>query len=203
MRHNRRTLRLGRNFSKRRALLENLVGSLLTYQEIQTTLPKAKAAKRLADHLITLGKEDSLAAKRQVFSYLQDHTLTSKVFREVAPRFKDRKGGYTRILQLNRRKGDGAPLALLELTEKEIKVKEIKKSKKKEVKAAKGAVSHGGHEHEKRPAKERGTKEEPLRTEAEAPREAHFPKHPEAKKEKPKTSFFKNLGRFFRNKGGG
>ena len=202
MRHNRRTLRLGRNFSKRKALLENLVGSLLTYQEIHTTLPKAKAAKRLADHLITLGKDGSLSAKRQVFSYLQDHQLTSKVFREVAPRFKDRKGGYTRILQLARRKGDGATLAILELTEKEIKVKELKKSKKKDAKAEKG-LAPTDHEHGKKPAKERGSKEEQAKPEASPSKEAHFPKHPEAKKEKPKSNFFKNLGRFFRNKGGG
>lgn|SRR3989338_7949728 len=188
MRHNRRTTRLGRNFSKRRALLENLVSSLLSYQEIKTTLPKAKAARRLADHLITLGKKDTLASRRQVFSYLQDHQLTSKVFREVAPRFKDRKGGYTRILQLDRRKGDGAQLALLELTEKEIIVKEPKKSKKKETKPDKPAVAgHTGREHEMKPTKDRAAREE----------------RPEPKKDKPKMGFFKNLGRFFRNKGGG
>lgn len=185
MRHHRRTARLGRNFSERRALLENLVGSLLSHQEIKTTLPKAKAAKRLADHVITLGKNDTLASRRQVFSYLQDHQLTSKLFKEVAPRFKERKGGYTRILQLQRRKGDGAQLALLELTEKEIVVKEQNKPKKKEPK----------------PAKDHAARE--ARAEGEAPKETHFPKHPEKKQEKPKMGFFKNLGRFFRNKGGG
>jgi len=200
MRHHRRTARLGRNFSERRALLENLVGSLLSYQEIKTTLPKAKAAKRLADHVITLGKNDTLASRRQVFSYLQDHQLTSKLFKEVAPRFKERKGGYTRILQLQRRKGDGAQLALLELTEKEIVVKEQKKPKKKESKAAAG---HAGHEHEKKLAKDHAAREERSKAEGDAPKEAHFPKHPEKKQEKPKMGFFKNLGRFFRNKGGG
>ncbi len=200
MRHHRRTARLGRNFSERRALLENLVGSLLSYQEIKTTLPKAKAAKRLADHVITLGKNDTLASRRQVFSYLQDHQLTSKLFKEVAPRFKERKGGYTRILQLQRRKGDGAQLALLELTEKEIVVKEQKKPKKKESKAAAG---HAGHEHEKKLAKDHAAREERSKAEGDAPKEAQFPKHPEKKQEKPKMGFFKNLGRFFRNKGGG
>ena len=192
MRHHRRTARLGRNFSERRALLENLVSSLMSHQEIQTTLQKAKAAQRLADHVITLGKKDTLASRRQVFSYFQDHQLTSKVFKEVAPRFKERKGGYTRILQLQRRKGDGAQLALLELTEKEIIVKEQKKPKKKESKpATKKAPPAGG-------GSASGGKGE-----GEAPKEAHFPKHPEQKQEKPKTGFFKNLGRFFRNKGGG
>ena len=188
MRHHRATRRLGRNFSERKALAESLVASLLSHQEITTTLEKAKMAKRLADRLITLGKENSLAAKRQVFSYLQDHELTAKVFGEVAPRFKNRQGGYTRILHLNRRKGDGAALALLELTEKEIKVKEVKKPKKKETKEEKSVHPEEGAAHEPRRGKEQ---------------EAEFPKHPEAKKEKPKTGFFKNLGRFFRNKGGG
>src|SRR3989338_10045304 len=124
MRHHRQTKRLGRNRAERTELIENMVTSLLTYQTIQTTLQKAKVARRLADRVISLGKKDTLASRRQVFSYLQDHTLTSKVFKEVAPRFKNRVGGYTRILHLQRRKGDVADLALLELTEQEIIVKE-------------------------------------------------------------------------------
>jgi len=190
MRHNRQTHRLGRNFSERRALLENLVTSLLKHQEIKTTLQKAKAAKRLADHVITLGKNDTLHSRRQVFSFIQNHQLTSKVFKEVAPRFKSRNGGYTRILQINKRKGDGAQLAILELTEKEIIIKEPKKTKKKGAKPEAGSVTHGSHPevHEEHP---KGTE-----------KETHFPKHAEPKKEKPKTGFFKNLGKFFRNKGG-
>ena len=176
MRHNRRTKRFGRSDAERRAMLENIVSSLLTRQEIKTTLPKAKEAKRLADRLITLGKEDSLSARRQVFSCLQDHALTSKIFKEVAPRFKNRKGGYTRILQLGRRKGDGATLALLELTEKEIKVKEAPKKS--------AATAPPTHEHKRE----------------DTPR---IQKPQEIKKEKPKTGFFRNLSRFFRNKGGG
>ncbi len=199
MRHNRQTHRLGRTFSERKALLESMVGSLLKYQEIKTTLQKAKAAQRLADHVITLGKDGTLTAKRRVFSYLQDHVLTSKVFEEVAPRFKDRKGGYTRILRLQRRKGDGAQLALLELTEKEIKVKEEKKSKKKSGAAPQEKTGHEGHTHKHGKAHE--TKEEHPKSEPQTP--THFTKHPEAKKDKPKQGFFKNLGRFFRNKGGG
>ena len=190
MRHNRQTHRFGRSLGERQAMLENLVTSLLRHQEIKTTVQKAKAAKRLADHLITLGKKDSLASRREVFSYLQDHELTSKIFKDVAPRFKNRNGGYTRILQLPiRRKGDGADLALLELTEKEIRVKEAKKEKKKEAKDHKG---HAGHEHEPK-AKPPGR--------PEAAPEAR-PKA-ETKKEKPIRGFFKNIGKFFRNKGGG
>ena len=188
MRHNRQTHRLGRTATERKALLESLVSSLLKHQEITTTLQKAKAAKRLADHVITLGKNDTLHSRRQVFSYMQDHQLTSKIFKEVAPRFKKRNGGYTRILQVNRRKGDGAQLAILELTEKEIIVKEPKKTaKKKDAKSQKGAAAHETHEEQQPKTQEK---------------EAHFPKHGEPKKEKPNTGFFKNLGKFFRNKGG-
>lgn len=188
MRHQRNTKRLGRNRAERKALVENLVMSLLNYQQIKTTLPKAKVAKRLADRVIQLGKTDTLSARRRVFSYLQDHTLTSRLFKEVAPRFKSRNGGYTRILQLQRRKGDGAQMALLELTEKEIKVKETKKTAKKNVKPEKGHEGHEhgaeGHEHTKP--------------------DTHFQKHPEGRPEKPgKGGFFKDLGKFFRNKGGG
>ena len=176
MRHQRQTKRFNRNPKERRAMLENIVGSLMRYQVIQTTVQKAKAAQRLADRVITLGKTDSLAARRQVFAYLQDNELTSKIFKEVAPRFKNRNGGYTRILRLQLRKGDGAQMALLELTEKEIKVKEPPKKKEK-------------HEHKHPEAK---------------PDAAAHPKHTEEpKREKPRGGFFKNLGKFFRNKGGG
>ena len=176
MRHNRRTKKFGRTGSERKALLEGLVGSLMTYQQIKTTVQKAKEAKRLADHVITLGKTNTLAAKRQ------DHQLTSKLFNESAPRFKNRQGGYTRILQLDRRKGDGASLALLELTEKEIKIKEVKKTKKK----AAEDKAHEGHDHSH---------------EGHAHDAEH--KKPETKKDsKQQPGFFKNIGKFFRNKGG-
>mgnify|MGYP001579318368 CR=1 FL=1 len=167
-------------------MLENMVLSLLSYQQITTTLQKAKEAKKLADRVITLGKKDSLHSRRQVFSFLQDHEVTSKLFKEVAPRFKDRNGGYTRILQLQRRKGDGAQLALLELTEKEIKIKETK-TKKKEEKTEKGH-GHEGHGHKS---------------------ESPAPSKPEARKDQPrglsepkKGGFFGNVSKFFRNKGG-
>jgi large subunit ribosomal protein L17 len=189
MRHNRQTHRLGREHSERKAMIENMVTSLLIHQEIKTTLQKAKAAQRLADRVITLGKTDTLAARRMAFSYLQDHQLTSKLFKEVAPRFKDRKGGYTRILHLQRRKGDGAQLALLQLTEQEIRVKETKKKKK-------ATKDHEGHSHEHG---EKHEHEEPKAGE----KDAHKPPD---KKEKPSNQppgFFKNIGKFFKNKGGG
>ena len=191
MRHNQEKHRLGRNPKERKAMLENMVSSLIIHQQITTTLQKAKATQRLADRVISLGKKDSLASRRQVFSYLQDHQLTSRLFKEVAPRFKSRNGGYTRILHLQRRKGDGADLALLELTEKEIKVKEAKPKSKKEPKTDTHKHSHEGHEHKHA--------EEPK---AKAPEKPAHPKQ-EQKKDKPKSGFFSNVSKFFRNKGGG
>lgn len=192
MRHNRRTLRLGRNHSERRAMLENMVTSLLVHQEIKTTLMKAKAAQRLADKVITLSKDDTLASRRRAFSVLQDHQLTSTLFKVVGPRFKNRKGGYTRILHLSRRKGDGATMALLQLTEKEIKVKASPKSKAKTEKH--DHSSHAGHSHPH-------SHEEPKKEHTKAHEEKRAP---EIGKEKtpPQKGFFKNISRFFRNKGG-
>ena len=164
-------------------MLENLVSSLIYHQQITTTLQKAKQTQRLADRVISLGKKDSLASRRQVFSYLQDHTLTSRLFKEVAPRFKSRNGGYTRILHLQRRKGDGAELALLELTEKEIVVKEAKPKKEKEHKHEAGHEHKHEHKHDAKP---------------EAPKAKAHDKKPEPNK----GGFFRNVSKFFRNKGG-
>jgi large subunit ribosomal protein L17 len=198
MRHRRRTHRFGRNPKERQAMLENLVTSLLTHQQITTTLEKAKETKKLADRVITLGKADSLHSRRQAFSYLQDHALTSKLFKEVAPRFKTRAGGYTRILQLSRRKGDGAQMALLELTEKEIKVKEAKPKKAKEHKHEHGHGHDHEHKHEAKPDAPKG------KTPAGKPERAGEPpaKGGSASGGK-KGGFFRNISKFFRNKGGG
>jgi large subunit ribosomal protein L17 len=184
--------KLGRNTPEREALMRNLVSSLLTHQEITTTVQKAKEAKRLADRVITMGKTDSLHSRRKAYSVLQNHDLTSKLFKEVAPRFKSRNGGYTRIMQLaTKRKGDGADMAILELTEKEIIIKE---TPKKQQKAKKDSHGHDHEAHDAHASQPHA-----------APDAAARPKHAEPKKDKPqqKGQFFKNLGKFFRNKGGG
>ena len=194
MRHNRRTKRFNRSYSERQALLENLVSALLSHQAIKTTVQKAKEAQRLADHVIQIGKNDTLAARRQAYSYLQDHQLTSKLFKEVAPRFKAREGGYTRIMRLGRRKGDGAEVALLELTEKEIKLKEPKKKSKK---GGKDDHGHDGHDHG-----HEGHSHGPDKPKTKGP-DKTGERATDSKKDKPKTGFFRDLGKFFRNKGGG
>jgi large subunit ribosomal protein L17 len=115
MRHRKKVKKLNRPKAHRTALLKNLARSLLIHYGIITTLSKAKETNKLISTLITLGKKGTLFARRRAFTYLQDKLLVKKLFEEIAPRFADRRGGYTRIIQLGPRKGDGAKIALLEL----------------------------------------------------------------------------------------
>jgi len=118
---------LNRFTSWRKATLFSLGRNLLVYQSIKTTVQKAKATKALVEKLITLAKENSVAAKRNAFKILQDHKLVSLLFNEIAPRFKSKSSGYTRIIGLGARRGDNAQMVILELTE--IKKKETRKPK--------------------------------------------------------------------------
>lgn len=118
MRHRVQRSRLSLSFSPRKALLIALSRALLINGKIITTKERAKNARRLAEQLITLGKDGSLSAKRRAYAILKEHQLVSKLFNDIAPKFKSRSGGYTRIMRLNNRKGDGAEMVLFELTEK-------------------------------------------------------------------------------------
>ena len=115
MRHGNSGRKLSRNTSHRRALLRNMVTSFLEHGRLITTLPKAKEIRPLAEKMITLGKRDSLHARRQVHAYLLKEAIAKRVFDTIAPKFADRKGGYSRIIKLGNRKGDGADLAVIEL----------------------------------------------------------------------------------------
>jgi large subunit ribosomal protein L17 len=117
MRHQLAGRKLGRPASHRWAMYRNLVTDLLKYGKITTTLPKAKEARSLADKMITLGKEGSLASRRRAMSFIYDEAVVEKVFSEYAPRFKSRAGGYTRVLKMGQREGDRAPMARLEMVE--------------------------------------------------------------------------------------
>lgn len=183
MRHNRTRRRLKRNFSHRKQMLENLVMSLLQHQAVRTTWPKAKEAQKLADRLITLGKAGTLHSRRRAFAILGNRKVTQALFERIAPRFKARAGGYTRVLHYGVRQGDGAPLALLELTEKEIVEKKPRPEKKAKAEPREGA------------------KAEAAERKAGAP-EARPKAEPHRHVEKPKKSFFSNIQRFFRKKGG-
>ena len=113
MRHATRNQRLSRPSEHRQALLNSLVKSLVLHGQIRTTFARAKEAQRLADRLVSLGKEGSIHARRRAFRVLQDRTLVKRLFADIAPRFVDAPGGYTRVLRLALRNGDGAQQALL------------------------------------------------------------------------------------------
>ena len=118
MRHNNNGRKLGRPTSHRLAMLSNMVGSLIEHERITTTLPKAKEARRLAEKVITLGKKNTLHARRQAFSIVKNETLVKKVFDVLGPRFSARPGGYTRILKAGVRHGDNADVSILEFVER-------------------------------------------------------------------------------------
>lgn len=131
MRHRVKRYQLRRNTAHRRALLRNLVTSLLEKERIKTTLAKAKAARPVAEKMITLAKKDTLAARRLALAFLTKEVAVQKLFSELGPRFKERPGGYTRVVKLGPRSGDGAPMAMLELLGAEYKKKAKKKEKDK------------------------------------------------------------------------
>jgi large subunit ribosomal protein L17 len=115
MRHKKRGRQLGRDTHHRRALFRNLVTSLLEHERIETTEAKAKEIRGIADRIITLGKQGNLAARRRAASYLMMPETVSKLFSEIAPRFIQRQGGYTRLIRTRVRNGDGAKMAVVEL----------------------------------------------------------------------------------------
>lgn len=129
MRHQVKKGKLGRNTAHRRALLRNLVTSFLECERIRTTLAKARAARPVAEKMITLAKRGTLHARRQALAYMTKEAAVQKLFTELGPRFAERAGGYTRIVKLDKRAGDGASMAMLELVGTEFKKKTKKKSK--------------------------------------------------------------------------
>jgi large subunit ribosomal protein L17 len=135
MRHLKSGSKLGRNPAHRRATLRNLVTNLIEKERIQTTVRRAKAARPLAERMITLGKRDSLHARRQAAAFLTTVGATKKLFTELAPRFAERAGGYTRIVRAGWRIGDGAELAILEFIGSELKKKEKKPKKEQPAEA--------------------------------------------------------------------
>ena len=118
MRHRHGLRKLNRTSSHRLAMLRNMTNSLLTHEVIRTTLPKAKELRRVAEPMITLAKEPSLANRRLAFDRLRDRDVVSKLFNELGPRYKTRPGGYLRILKFGFRVGDKAPMALVELVDR-------------------------------------------------------------------------------------
>src|SRR2546421_7482520 len=132
MRHRVAGYKLKRDISDRRALLRNLVTSVIEHERVITTVPKAKAAKPLVEKMITLAKDDTLHARRQAASYLQTPASVKKLFDKLGTRFGQRSGGYTRVVRLGFRKGDGAEQAMLELVGSELVKPAAERAKRKE-----------------------------------------------------------------------
>ncbi len=131
MRHNKAGRRLGRTTSHRIAMFRNMVTSLLNHERITTTDSKAKELRPIAEKLITLGKHGDLNSIRLAASYVRDKKIVTKLFSVIAPRYKEREGGYTRIIKVGARLGDCAELSIIELVEEEFTKKEVKKPKMK------------------------------------------------------------------------
>lgn len=119
MRHRKQGRKLNRKPSHRKAMFINMSQALIKHEQIMTTLPKAKELRSVVDKLITLGKKGGLANRKRAISKLQDEALVEKVFSTLAERYKDREGGYTRVLKAGFRKGDDAPMAIIELVERD------------------------------------------------------------------------------------
>ena len=118
MRHQKSGRKLNRTSSHRKAMFKNMAVSLFEHELIRTTLPKAKELRRVAEPLITMAKEDSVANRRLAFARLRDEAAVAKLFRELGPRFAERPGGYLRIMKCGYRKGDAAPMAYVELVDR-------------------------------------------------------------------------------------
>jgi large subunit ribosomal protein L17 len=162
-RHANTGRKLSRNTSHRKALLDNLVRAVILNESIRTTTPKAKETRRLVERVITKARDNTLAARRIVHKTVRDQAALAKLFETIGPRFKERPGGYTRLVHVQNRLGDNAPMSILELVEKSEKTAEPEKKpaseKKAEKKAAAKEAGDTGAE-KKKPAKEKKAKKE-------------------------------------------
>jgi large subunit ribosomal protein L17 len=198
--------------ARRDATLNNMVKSLFRHQRIETTLARAKEARRVAEPLITLSKNDTVSARQRAFAILTDRDLVGKLFKEIAPLYKSRTSGYTRIIHAGFRRGDGATMAILELTDRKIVEKLPRKAKKEKAQAGKPEAKA-----EKPAAPETATKERPEKKQAPKDEQniKHIPKakptlevekaREKAKSEEKKIStqqgFMKNIRGLFRKRG--
>ncbi len=182
MRHGISGNKLSRNSALRKATMRDIAIATLLRQRITTTKAIAKEGRKLVDRLITMGKKNTLSEKRKAFSVLCDHKLVSDLFEKIAPRFRSRAGGYTRILRMGHRRGDNADLVLLELTEKEEIVKKPAADQKGNKKSKVVDVQ----------AQPQGTSENPKGESSKAPSMKHLPTE-EKVKAKPKGGMLKKM----------
>ena len=133
MRHGLANKKLNRTSEHRKALLKNMLNSLIKYEQIKTTLPKAKFLKPQADKIITLGKKETLQTTKMLVSKLQDIKSANKVKKTLSKRYQNRKGGYTRIIKAGFRYGDNAPMAIIEFVDRDVEAKRVNQKKKETV----------------------------------------------------------------------
>ena len=140
MRHGLVNKKLNRTSEHRKALLKNMLNSLIKYEQIKTTLPKAKFLKPQADKIITLGKKETLQTTKILMSKLQDKKSTNKVKKTLSKRYEKRNGGYTRIIKAGFRYGDNAPMAVIEFVDRDVQAKRVDRKKKEPIKDQKEAT---------------------------------------------------------------
>lgn len=207
MRHRKRRSKLSMMTAHRNAMLRNMVQNLFKYQKIQTTTARAKVARRLAEKLITLAKSDTVVSRRRVYEHIPDRDLIGKLFKEIAPLFKDRNSGFTRIIPLGFRRGDGASLCVFELTEKKIveklPKKKHEKAKKEEIKEAAHAkeIRREAEETPKKPKEDAKLKTIPKAKPTVQEEKMVEKAKSEEKKVADKRGFMKNLRGLFRKRG--
>ena len=160
MRHRKNTVKLGRTSSQREALFSSLVSNLILAKRIQTTLPKARAAKRLADKMVTVGKKGTLAARRQALSFLKLDAAVAELFGAVAPAMKDRAGGYTRVIKLGKRQSDSSEMCILEWVDFVPKAKKAKAEKTEEAPKGEKKAEKKAEKPAKKPAAKKAKKDE-------------------------------------------
>ena len=197
MRHRKEKGRLNRRSSWRKATLKSMAKDLFKYQRIETTMAKAKALRSFAEPLITLAKNnpDSMNAKRQVFSKLCDRDSIKRLFDELAPLYRDVPGGYTRIMALGNRRGDGAQMVVMELTKRSISDKDLLKISEKKVKVSGKKKKEKGKEKEE----EKGHAAPEVDIEAKEERSVEDVRKEKAKKEQKKVAK-KGIFKMFRRK---
>lgn len=189
MMHNRAGRKLRRTTSHRLAMFSNQLASLMTHERIETTLSKAKELRPLAERLITTAKNDGLAARRQVQRWIPDRPTVKKVFENLAPRFVDRPGGYTRILKLGPRRGDAAEAAILEFVDYKFKPKE--RAPKKESLSERARRAAGGRVETVRKEKPEPAEEEAKPARKAAPKK---PKPPRGERKEKASKFAPKKG---------
>jgi len=205
MRHRKRRSKLSMMTAHRNATLRNMVRSLFKHQRIETIVARAKEARRIAEHLISISKTDSVTARRRAYDVLADRDLVMKLFKEITPLFKSKTSGFTRIIPIGFRRGDGASLCIFELTERKIVEKKPKKKKEKAEKGpaegqepkVKGQVEEKKEPHAHEPKIKTIQKSKPTLDEEKRAEKAKS----EDKKASQQRGFMKNIRGLFRKRG--